>query len=109
MFNIGFLELIVVLLIAFLVVGPKDLPRVARWVARQVKSVRKIIREVKKDTGWDEFAREFRDVKEEVTSAGKDADVTDELREAKQSVEDGLKDVQEDIRQAGDEVKKQVQ
>ena len=29
MFNIGFSELIVVLLIAFLVVGPKDLPKVA--------------------------------------------------------------------------------
>ena len=31
MFNIGFSELLLVLLVAFLVVGPKDLPKVARW------------------------------------------------------------------------------
>ena len=30
MFNIGFSELLLVLLVAFLVVGPKDLPKVAR-------------------------------------------------------------------------------
>ena len=31
--NIGFGELIMILLVAFLVVGPKDLPKVARWLA----------------------------------------------------------------------------
>ena len=49
MFNIGFSELIIVLLIAFLVVGPKDLPRVARWLGRSVKKLRQMIQEVKKD------------------------------------------------------------
>ena len=107
MFNIGFLELIVVLLIAFLIVGPKDLPKVARWIARQLKSLRRIIREVKKETGWDEFAREFRDVKDDVASVVKDADVSGELRDAKQAVEDSLKDVKEDVRKMGDEMKHQ--
>ncbi|MBR4081764.1 MAG: twin-arginine translocase TatA/TatE family subunit [Clostridia bacterium] len=36
MFNIGFAELILVLIVAFLIVGPKDLPKVARWIARQI-------------------------------------------------------------------------
>ena len=35
MFNIGFSELILILLVAFVIVGPKDLPKVARWIARQ--------------------------------------------------------------------------
>ena len=30
MFNIGFSELILILLVAFVIVGPKDLPKVAR-------------------------------------------------------------------------------
>lgn len=39
MFNIGFSELLLVLLVAFLVVGPKDLPKVARWLGRTVKKI----------------------------------------------------------------------
>ena len=41
MFNIGFSELLLVLLVAFLVVGPKDLPKVARWLGRAVKKSRR--------------------------------------------------------------------
>lgn len=74
MFNIGFLELIVVLLVAFLIVGPKDLPRVARWIARQIKWLKRIIREVKAETGWDEFSRELKAAGDEVKSAVKDAE-----------------------------------
>ena len=52
--NIGFGELIVVLLVAFLIVGPKDLPKVARWLGRQVKMLRRMVAELKTETGWDE-------------------------------------------------------
>ena len=65
MFNIGFAELILVLLVAFLVVGPKDLPKVARWLGRMVKKLRQLLREVKKETGWDELEKEFKDTKSE--------------------------------------------
>ena len=41
--NIGFGELIMILLVAFLVVGPKDLPKVARWLGRQVRMIRRMI------------------------------------------------------------------
>ena len=37
MFNIGFSELILILLVAFVIVGPKDLPRVARALGRGVR------------------------------------------------------------------------
>ena len=37
MFNIGFEELILILLVAFVIVGPKDLPKVARAIGRFVK------------------------------------------------------------------------
>ena len=55
MFNIGFSELLLVLLVAFLVVGPKDLPKVARWLGRAVKKSRRLLNEIKKESGWDEL------------------------------------------------------
>ena len=106
MFNIGFLELIVVLLVAFLIVGPKDLPKVARWIARQIKSLRRIIREVKKETGWDEFSKELKAAGDEVKSAVKNADVSGELRDAKKSVEQSMDEVKKDVQAAAEEIKK---
>lgn len=97
MFNIGFAELIVVLLVAFLIVGPKDLPKVARWIARQVKSIRRIVREVKKETGWDEIAKEFKDTKDDLTQTLKEADVTEDIKGAAKEIEKEMKDIQSDI------------
>lgn len=116
MFNIGMMELLLVLLVAFLVVGPKDLPKVARWIARQVKSLRRLIREIKAETGWDEFVREFRDTKEDIESVVKDADITAEINDAAAEVRSAVEDVRQEVgsvqqevdaavRQLNDEVK----
>lgn len=88
MFNIGFSELLLVLLVAFLVVGPKDLPKVARWLGRAVKKSRRLLNEIKKESGWDELEKEVRDVQHDVKDAVKQGDVSAELREAKKSVQD---------------------
>ena len=106
MFNVGFLELVVVLLVAFLVVGPKDLPKVARWIARQVKKCRALLRELKTETGWDELTRDLEDTKREVTQTIKEADITAELRDASTEVEKSLNSVQQDIRQLDEEARK---
>ena len=82
MFNIGFSELLLVLLVAFLVVGPKDLPKVARWLGRAVKKSRRLLNEIKKESGWDELEKEVRDVQHDVKDAVKQGDVSAELREA---------------------------
>lgn len=87
MFNIGFSELLLVLLVAFLVVGPKDLPKVARWLGRAVKKSRRLLNEIKKESGWDELEKEVRDVQHDVKDAVKQGDVSAELREAKKSVQ----------------------
>ena len=99
MFNIGFAELILVLLVAFLIVGPKDLPKVARWIARQVKKCRAMLRELKAETGWDELTRDIEDTKREVTDVVKEVDITSELKDASKEVESSLQGVQQDIRQ----------
>ena len=82
MFNIGFAELILVLLIAFLVVGPKDLPKVARWLGRCVRKVREMIREVKQEIGWDELTEETKSIKQDLDQTIKESDITSDLRSA---------------------------
>lgn len=103
MFNIGFAELILVLLVAFLIVGPKDLPKVARWIARQVKKMRAMLRELKAETGWDELTRDLEDTKREIDQTVKSADITSELRAASDEVEQSFKGVRQDIEQLDQE------
>ena len=49
--NIGAAEIILILLVAFVIVGPKDLPKVARALGRFVKYVRGMVEEVKHELG----------------------------------------------------------
>ncbi|MCR4922876.1 MAG: Sec-independent protein translocase protein TatB [Lachnospiraceae bacterium] len=44
--GIGSGELLLILLVAFIVVGPKDLPKVARKLGKAVKSLRRILSEL---------------------------------------------------------------
>lgn len=98
MFNIGFSELLLVLLVAFLVVGPKDLPKVARWLGRAVKKSRRLLNEIKKESGWDELEKEVRDVQHDMKDAVKQGDVSAELREAKKSVQDSAEKFDKDTK-----------
>lgn len=53
MFNIGPLELIVILVIALLVVGPKRLPEVGRSIGRGLKEFRRAQDEVRRSLRFD--------------------------------------------------------
>ena len=108
MFNIGFSELIIVLLIAFLVVGPKDLPKVARWLGRMVRKLRQMIQEVKKETGWADLEKEYKDTKNDVEKTVKglkdDLDVTKELKDAADDVNKSVKSVADELHSTGKEL-----
>lgn len=105
-FNIGFAELIVVLLVAFLIVGPKDLPKVARWIARQLKAIRRMIEELKRETGWEELEKDIQDTQADVQATLKEADVTADIREAKQTLQRSWNDVKKDVKKMDEEAKK---
>lgn len=47
MFNIGFGELVLILLIGFLVVGPKDLPKIGRALAKGLRGLHKFMGDLK--------------------------------------------------------------
>ena len=100
------------LLIAFLVVGPKDLPRVARWLGRMVKKMRQLIREVKKETGWDELEKEFKDTKSDMEDTfkqvRKDLDISSELKDAGKEWNNSLKSVKDELKRAETTLKEET-
>lgn len=100
------------LLVAFLVVGPKDLPRVARWLGRMVRKLRQLIIEVKKETGWYDLEKEYKDTKNgidtSVKNLKKDLDITPELKEATDEVNRSVGSVKDELHQTGKDLKKET-
>ncbi|MBQ9300638.1 MAG: twin-arginine translocase subunit TatB [Clostridia bacterium] len=96
MFNIGFAELLLILIIAYVIVGPKDLPKVARWLARLVKSVRQMIKDLKAEVGWDEMMQETEDVRKDIDQTMKEADITADLREASKELNKSIGQAKKD-------------
>ena len=97
MFNIGAAELILILLIAFVVVGPKDLPKIARALGRFIRYVRNMVEEVKRETGFDEVADELKGVERDVKQTVKEADIRPDLQKTQLEVNKELKSIEKDI------------
>jgi len=100
MFNIGAAELILILLIAFVVVGPKDLPKIARALARFIRYIRGIIREVSRETGMDEIAGEMRSAEKEVREAIRSVDADGSIRETVDELDHSVRNVEKDVNQS---------
>lgn len=71
MLDIGWSEMFVILVVALIVIGPKDLPRVARTLGKWVGKARQLAREFQ--TSIEDMAREAEldDVKKEIERAGR--------------------------------------
>lgn len=82
------------LLIAFVVVGPQDLPKVARWLARMLKRCRSLLSQIKAESGWNELERELSNTK---------GSIDRELRELKQNT-----DITQDIHEGTDEIQHEL-
>lgn len=64
MFDVGFWELVMVGVIALLVIGPKDLPRVARMAGLWVGRARRTLSSVKEEIDREFKAQELKDILE---------------------------------------------
>jgi sec-independent protein translocase protein TatB len=71
MFDIGWTEMFVVIVVAVIVIGPKDLPRTLRTVGQWIGKVRAVGRDFQR--GLDDMIRETElgDVKKQIESAAK--------------------------------------
>jgi sec-independent protein translocase protein TatB len=94
--NIGITELVVILLLALLVVGPERLPELARTFAKMLRNVRKAYENLSQDLGpelmsFQETTQEIRESvqsvrsipQDAVTSVVKAADLDDTISELK--------------------------
>ena len=107
MFDIGWQELFLIAVVALIVIGPKDLPRVMRMVMAGVRKARTMARDLQE--GLEEVAREAEldDLKKEMEST---ADVTKQIESAVDpgSVAAELdldKDVRQQLTDAADQLK----
>ena len=91
MFNIGFGELILILLVAFVIVGPRDLPRVAAALGRGVRAVRQFMRDFQDETGFGDVVDEFRKTSRDLEKTMREADPTQDLEQARKDVEDAVR------------------
>ena len=99
MFNIGFGELILILLVAFIFVGPKDLPKVARALGRSIRTVKRFVQEFQDESGIGEVVDEFKKTSRDIEKTVKEADPTADLKQAQRDVEDAIRSTAEAARE----------
>ncbi len=58
MFGLGANELLIILLIALVVLGPKELPKVARTIGRGLRELQRTKDDLKKDIEFDDYPDE---------------------------------------------------
>jgi sec-independent protein translocase protein TatB len=118
--NIGITELIVILLLALLVVGPERLPEMGRTLAKTLRDLRKAYENLTKDLGPElmsiqETTKELRESVESITSIPQDmvssvvkaADLDDTIDDLKQDL-DSLQQVSRTVSDAGKMIKNPV-
>jgi len=83
MFDIGFSELFIIMLVGLLVIGPERLPKVARTVGAMVGRLQRYVNDVKADISREVELEDLRKMKAEFEEAARSVEqsVTDELRQ----------------------------
>lgn len=107
MFNISFAELMVILLITFLVLGPKEMTKVARGLGKAVKKAQNFVADMKtfvndsaEDTPLNDIKEAVADVKETVNSVKTEVDKMNPVSDLKKEIETEIKPIQ-DIKDLG--------
>ena len=82
--TMGMGEVLVILLLALVVVGPKDLPKIARWLARSLRGIRNMMNEFSTSLGVDEEIKEVREagsmLQDTIRSINPVTELADELQ-----------------------------
>lgn len=95
MFDIGFTEILVILLVALVVIGPERLPQVARTLGNYWGRVQRYVNKVKRDVNESIELDELRELERQAKSGA------DELQ---RSIQQAANDIELDLRQTGNQV-----
>ncbi len=98
MFTVGIGELIIILLIAFLVVGPKDLPKIARTVAKAIKKVKLISEDLKEAINLDDEIDEVKEIKNSINKTIDDVNPVSDLKNEITDISKTVKAVDKDLK-----------
>lgn len=98
MFNMDIWEIVVILLVAFLVVGPQELPKVARSLGRGVRSLQRMFDDFKEETGIDEAITEFKEAEKDLNKTVASVDPTKELRKASSDINKSAREIKDAIK-----------
>ncbi len=71
MFDISFMEMLIVAIAALLVIGPERLPKVARQAGQWISKMRRYVEDVKSDFNRQLELSELRDLKKDVEDAAR--------------------------------------
>ena len=61
-----------------------------------MRQAKQLIRELKEEVGWNEMMAETEDVRREIDSAMKDADVSKEMKDARKTLQNNLREAEKD-------------
>ena len=102
MFELGWQELIILMLIALIVVGPKDLPRIVKTAGQWMGKARGYARDFQRTIEEAADATEIDAVKKEIDEANR------ELSTARRDVNEGADAVTRDVAESTDSVNKML-
>lgn len=97
----GFLELILIAVVALIVVGPRDLPRMMRQAGRMVAKAKSMAAEF--TAAFDQMAREteMEELRKEIDALKRDNPVA----QAKRELDETMKPIKEDLQKETDALK----
>lgn len=102
MFNISFAELMVIFLVTFLVLGPKEMTKVARFLGKAVKKSQKFIVDMKafvndnvEDTALKDMKDSVSEVKATMESVKSEVDKINPINDLKKEIQEEIKPIQE--------------
>ena len=100
MFSFGWGEILLILIVVIIVVGPKDIPKFLRQIGNLSKSIKKISREFKSSLNQIAEETDLKDIKNsitEVTNLNKELDIKSNLKNEIKTIKETISSVEEDV------------
>lgn len=90
MFDIGFLELLIIAIISLLVLGPERLPVAARAAGRWIGKARRMVRQFSREV---DRQIEIEELRQQLKEQGESLDIEDDANKIHQTVSQALNEV----------------